>query len=67
MIPANVVDEAAHHERVALDAQIAELTEQLQVSARSWSKPDHHQGLVRLQELQRSRRDAYRREVGWTA
>ncbi|MBF6460178.1 hypothetical protein IU433_14145 [Nocardia puris] len=60
-----IVDQDAHDERVALDLRIATLTDHLQTTAATTSRVDHHRGLVELRELQKRRRDAFRREVGW--
>lgn len=60
-----VVDEGAHAERVALDHQIRALTEKLSMGGSSIRLEEHRQGLLKLQELQDRRRDAFRREVGW--
>ncbi|WP_280246420.1 MULTISPECIES: hypothetical protein [Nocardia] len=60
-----IVDQAAHTERVDLDRQIADLTAELAAKTRPDQRIEHHEGLLRLQELQRLRRDAFRREVGY--
>ncbi|MGW1740476.1 hypothetical protein ACWCPQ_16890 [Nocardia sp. NPDC001965] len=60
-----IVDRAAHTERLGLDQQIAALTTELAAKIRPDERMEHHRGLLELQELQRLRRDAFRREVGW--
>ncbi|MCU1647135.1 MAG: hypothetical protein JWN03_7410 [Nocardia sp.] len=60
-----VVDEAAHAERVSLDQQIRTLTEKLSMGGSSIRLEEHRRGLLKLQELQDQRREAFRREVGW--
>ncbi|WP_416565086.1 hypothetical protein [Nocardia testacea] len=60
-----IVDQAAHEERVALDVQIRELTDQLARMTSTSERLAHHQGLTQLRELQASRKAALRREVGW--
>ncbi|MFI5783944.1 hypothetical protein [Nocardia sp. NPDC051570] len=60
-----IVDEDAHRERVSLDQQIRTLTDKLTIGERPNSLIEHHKGLLKLQDLQEKRRDAFRREVGW--
>ena len=61
-----IVDQAAHAERVALDAQIRTLSDQLATAARTARAQDTQDGAKRLLELKARRRDAFRRETGWT-
>lgn len=58
-----IVDQEAHAERVALDAQIRALTDRLAAQARQGS----NSGAKELLDLQRQRADAFRRETGWQA
>lgn len=60
-----IVDEAAHADRVQLDAQIRALTDRLRSEVRTAKPQDHQRGLLDLQDLQAARRAAFRREVGW--
>lgn len=59
-----VVDQEAHEQRVALDAEIRELTDRLATMTSPSERLAHHRGLMDLQKLQVDRRAALRREVG---
>ncbi|RJO69800.1 hypothetical protein D5S18_28280 [Nocardia panacis] len=61
-----IVDEAANAERIALDQQIRTLTDKLSMGGPSIRLEEHRQGLLKLQQLQEERGDAFRRSVGWT-
>lgn len=60
-----IVDQAAHAERVQLDAQIRALTDTLRSEVRTAKPQEHQRGLLELRNLQAARRAAFRREVGW--
>ncbi|WP_067565906.1 hypothetical protein [Nocardia acidivorans] len=59
-----IADQSAHDLRVSLDQQIRVLTDQLSMGG-TRNLEEHRQGLLKLQDLQDQRRDAFRREVGW--
>lgn len=59
-----VVNQEAHERRVALDAEIRELTERLAKMTAPSERLTHHRGLLDLQRLQAERKAALRREVG---
>lgn len=59
-----IVDQAAHEERTALDQQINAVIDRVKGTPASRDAVGHRTGLLELQELQKQRAAALRREVG---